>query len=107
MLSSVAARPLPVSRRAVSAATSSALPVWEAHRTTTVRAAGASAASAGAAAGSAAVAGRVSGVRENIPARTPLTHSALSGLNGACDGRTGVPTAVAGPERSPARKPER
>ncbi|MDQ0751983.1 hypothetical protein QF034_006214 [Streptomyces africanus] len=84
--------PVAVSRSAVAAANSSAFPVCEAHSTTTSRPAGSRAGAAGGA------------EREYMPARTPLTHRACSGVKGASGGSTGTPGA---PEPSPARKPVR
>ncbi len=76
----------------MAAANSSALPVCEAHSTTTSRPDGSRAGAAGGA------------EREYMPARTPFTHRACSGENGASGGSTGTPGA---PEPSPARKPVR
>lgn len=80
-----------VSRSAVAAANSSALPVCEAQRMTTSRR-------------SSVAEGCVAAAREYIPASVPFTHRACSGLKGASGGRTGTPGTPAG---TPARKPTR
>lgn len=91
--------PSAASVRAAVAATSSALPVCEAHSTTTGRPC-----SSGAPAGAASPGSGVPVSREYMPASNPLTHSAWSGANGAPAGSTGVPPGrVPRPARNPAR----
>ncbi|CAM5626263.1 hypothetical protein SCALM49S_05639 [Streptomyces californicus] len=99
---SVVRYPSAASVRAAVAATSSALPVCEAHSTTTGRPPGFSGALSG---GAGAVPGpEGSGRREWAPASIPLTHRAWSGAKGAPAGSTGVP---AGRAPRPARNPAR
>lgn len=82
MGSSSGVSPARVSRAAAPAANSSAVPVWEAHRTSrwrvgTVGPAAAAPFGEGTGAGTRAGAGAAPvAVRENMPARTPSTHRA-------------------------------